>query len=80
MMPRKNILSYVNRKLSGAEIKAWIAENTNQETEYSRIANSMIRYMNLQDETLYRVVLDPPGTGCGERKRYRPNVVRVLEW
>lgn len=44
----KNVLSYINRPLFGAEIKSWIAENTKQNTEYSRIARSMLRYMNLR--------------------------------
>lgn len=47
----KNVLSYINRPLFGAEIKSWIAENTKQNTAYSRIARSMLRYMNLRNDT-----------------------------
>lgn len=74
-----NILSYVNKPLHGAEIKMWIEFNTRNETEYSNIARSMLRYMNLTDNTVYKIVLAPPGTGAGEQKRYRPNVIRVCD-
>lgn len=77
METMKNILSYVRKPLSGSEIKAWIVEHMKQQTEYTRIARSMMRYMNLQDETLYEIVLAPSGTGAGERKRNKPNVVKV---
>ena len=42
--------------------KSWIAENTKQNTEYSRIARSMLRYMNLRNDCLYLIVTSPPGS------------------
>ena len=75
----KNILSYVRKPLTGSEIKAWIIEHTKRQTEYTRIARSMMRYMNLQDEELYEIVLSPSGTGVGEQKRYKPNVIKVKD-
>lgn len=77
MEAMKNILSYVRKPLTGSEIKAWIVEHTKRQTEYTRIARSMMRYMNLQDEELYEIVLAPSGTGVGEQKRYKPNVIKV---
>ena len=73
----QNILSYINKPLTGAEIKIWIVEHTSHETEYSHITKSMLRYMNLSDKALYKVVLNPSGTGAGEQKRYKPNVVKL---
>lgn len=75
----KNILSYVRKPLTGSEIKAWIVERTKRQTEYTRIARSMMRYMNLQDEEMYEIVLAPSGTGVGEQKRYKPNVIKVKD-
>lgn len=79
MEAMKNILSYVRKPLTGSEIKAWIVEHTKRQTEYTRIARSMMRYMNLQDEELYEIVLAPSGTGVGEQKRYKPNVIKVKD-
>lgn len=75
----RNILSYTNRPLLGADIKEWIIENTKQKTEYTNIAYSMLRYLNLRDDGLYQIVLAPSGTGAGERRRYKPNVVRIKD-
>lgn len=79
MEAMKNILSYIRKPLTGSEIKAWIVEHTKRQTEYTRIARSMMRYMNLQDEELYEIVLAPSGTGVGEQKRYKPNVIKVKD-
>lgn len=73
----RNILSCSNRYLTGADIKDWILWHTKQETEYTHIARPMLRYMNLKDEALYRIDLNPPGTGSGERKKHKPNVIRT---
>lgn len=77
--PMKNVLSYINRPLFGAEIKSWIAENTKQNTEYSRIARSMLRYMNLRNDCLYLIVTSPPGSASGKRNTGKPIVVRAKE-
>lgn len=74
----KNILSYTNCPLTGADIKAWIIEHTDWETEYTHIARRMLRYINLKDEALYRIDLRPSGTGVRERKKYKPNVVKII--
>lgn len=66
-----NVLSYVNRALSGADIKKWIINNQNLP-----IARSMLRYRNLVDDRLYDIDLRPNGTACGEVRRGKPNVVR----
>lgn len=71
----KNVLSYINRPLFGVEIKSWIAENIKQNTEYSRIARSMLRYMNLRDDRLYIIVTSPPGSASGKRNTGKPIVV-----
>lgn len=71
-----NILSYVNRPICGAEIKKWIIEHTSRNTEYSRIAKSMLRYMNIRDDTFYFIVTSPSGTGCGEKKSGKPILVK----
>ena len=72
-----NILSYVDKPVSGKEIKQWIVEHTTRDTEYSKIARTMQRYMNLNDSCMYCVVTSPPGTGVGEQKIGRPNVVKM---
>ena len=72
----KNILSY-NMPLKGAEIKHWIKYHTENQTEYSFMANRMLRFLNISDDLEYKVVLSPKGTGCGESKRYHPIVVKV---
>ena len=72
-----NILSYVNRPICGAEIKRWITEHTSHETEYTKIARLMLRYMNIRDDTLYFIVTSPSGTGCGEKKSGKPILVKA---
>lgn len=72
----KNILSYVT-PLSGREIKDWIVEHTTRQTEYSKIARTMLRYMNLADSAMYRIDVSPVGTGIGERRKGRPNVTKI---
>lgn len=72
----KNILSY-NIPLKGAEIKHWIKYHTENQTEYSFMANRMLRFLNILDDADYKIVLSPKGTGCGEIKRYYPIVVNV---
>lgn len=72
----QNILSYVNRSLKGYEIKEWIHFHTHHDTEYSKIAQHMCRYMNIRDDLEYTIDLSPSGTGCGETKRYYPNVIK----
>lgn len=73
-----NILSYVNKPISGAEIKSWIAEHANNNGEYTRIAKSMLKYMNLRDDVLYCVATSPKGTGCGEIKN-KPIVAKFTK-
>ncbi len=74
----KNILSFNGKTISGREIKDWIFYHIEHETSYSRIAKSMVRYVDtLVDNRLYRIELSPSGTGCGEKKRYKPNVILV---
>lgn len=70
----KNILSFVNKSISGKQIKEWILCHTFNETEYTKIARAMMRYTNLRDDCNYYIELRPSGTGCGEQKRYKPNV------
>ena len=38
----------------------------------------MIRYLNISDNRAYVVNLSPPGTGCGERKKKRPALIRQI--
>lgn len=37
----------------------------------------MKRYTNLIDETMYVISTSPSGTGCGEKKKDKPNVIHV---
>lgn len=76
-MDNMNILSFINRPIHGSEIKQWIIKNTKENTEYSHIAKNMLRYMNLADNRLYIIITLPSGTGCGEKKKYKPNIVRA---
>lgn len=74
----KNILSYNNCKFCGKEIREWICYHVKNKTKYTRIAKSMIRYVDtLVDDRIYRIDLSPSGTGCGEKKRHKPNVVLI---
>lgn len=73
----KNILSFVNRPLTGREIKAWVCFHTSHDTEYSKIARYMCRYLNIDDNSEYYLELDSPGSGCGEKIRYRPRVIKI---
>ena len=70
----KNILSFINKSIPGNTIKEWIIFHAFNETEYTKIAKTMMRYMNLRDDCNYYIDLRPCGTGCGEWKRYKPNV------
>lgn len=70
----KNILSFVNKPISGKTIKQWILFHVVNQTKYTKVARTMTRYMNLIDGRQYRVELRPVGTGCGERKIHKPNI------
>ena len=72
----KNILSFVNRPLLGKEIKEWIYFHTEYDTEYSKIARRMLRYLNLNEQSEYILEITPKGTGCGEKRHGYPNVVK----
>ena len=72
----KNILSY-NMPLKGVEIKNWIKYHIENQTEYSFMANRMLRFLNISEDAEYKIVLSPNGTGCGESRRYHPIVVKV---
>lgn len=74
----ENILSYVKRPVSGREIKEWIRYHVLNETEYTRIARRMTRYLSCSDDRLYVVETTSVGTGCGERRSGFP-VVRRFE-
>ena len=72
----RNILSYQpNGYFTGAEIREWIEYHINNKTEYYKIAYSMRRYLEtIYDDHEYYINLRPSGTGCGEEKRYKPNL------
>ena len=72
----KNILSYTS-PLSGKEIKEWIKFHSENKTEYTSIADRMIRYKNLIDDKKYLIIHNPNGTGCGEKKKNSPNIVNL---
>lgn len=72
----RNILSYQNERFTGAEIREWIEYHINNKTEYYKIAYSMRRYLEtIYDDREYCINLRPGGTGCGEEKRYKPNLI-----
>lgn len=72
----RNILSYQpNGYFTGAEIREWIKYHIDNKTEYYKIAWPMRRYLEtICDDREYSITLRPSGTGCGEEKRYKPNV------
>ena len=74
-----NILSVTNKPLLGKEIKEWILFHQDNETEYTKMAKRMARFENISDDKLYKIVLRPSGTGCGEIKRYHPIIVNVFD-
>lgn len=74
-----NILSVTNKPVLGKEIKEWILFHQKNKTEYTKIAKRMVRFENISDEKLYRIVLRPSGTGCGEVQRYHPIVVNISD-
>ena len=71
----RNILSY-KQPLHGKEIKKWIVFHSNNDTEYTKIAKRMVQYMRIEDDAIYRIILRPHGTSAGERRRYKPVVVK----
>lgn len=73
----RNILSYkYNSRFTGAEIREWIEYHINNKTEYYKIAYSMRRYLKtIQDDREYCISLRPSGTGCGEVKIGKPNLL-----
>jgi len=74
----KNILSFNGKNILGKEIKEWIKFHIENQTEYSKMAKTMERYLEtIIDERNYKIDLAPKGTGCGERKRYHPNIILV---
>lgn len=76
----KNILSYQGHPFTGAEIREWITYHIGYHTEYYKIAYSMRRYLKtIYDHRRYRIDLIPSGTACGEKKRYKPNLILLEE-
>lgn len=76
----KNILSYQSQPLMGAEIREWIEYHLEHYTEYSKIAYYMRRYLaTIYDSRRYRIDLNPSGTACGEKRRYKPNLILLEE-
>lgn len=74
----RNILSLVKgTPIYGFEIKEWINYNIENETSHTLIANRMRKYLNINDNKLYRIVLSPFGTGCGEIRKHHPIVIKV---
>lgn len=72
----KNILSFVDTPILGSEIIEWIEFHVKNKTEYSKIANSMKGYLDtIYPSRKYWIELNPQGTGCGERKRYKPELI-----
>lgn len=72
----KNILSYQGKPFTGAEIREWIEYHITNHTEYYKIAYSMRRYLNtIYDDRRYKIKLSPSGTACGEKRRYKPNLI-----
>lgn len=72
-----NILSYYESSLLGKDIKDWIQYHVSNATEYSKIAKTMIRYMDtLKDDRKYQIVLRPSSTASGKYKIDKPNIVR----
>ena len=52
----KNILSYARgTKIKGKEIKEWVRFHIENQTEYTDIANNMIRYLNISDDAEYQI-------------------------
>lgn len=76
----RNILSYQYMPFLGKEIREWIEYHIENNTEYYKIAYSMRRYLKtIYNDRRYRVDLNPSGTACGERKRYKPNLILLEE-
>lgn len=52
----KNILSYnPGAKFKGKEIKDWIKFHIENQTEYTKEANKMIKYLNISDNVEYQI-------------------------
>lgn len=52
----KNILSYnPYMRIKGSEIKEWIRFHTDNQTEYSKEAKKMIKYLTITDDGYYFV-------------------------
>lgn len=73
----KNILSF-NSPLRGKEIKDWIRYHTETQTEYSRIAKKMQRFLNISDNDMYDVYTSGVGTSAGKAGS-NPIVARHLQ-
>ena len=73
----RNILSYkYNSLFTGAEIREWIGYHMNNKTEYYKIAYSMRRYLEtMHDDREYCINIRPSGTGGGEEKIGKPNIL-----
>ena len=59
----KNILSCRHELFTGKEIKEWIVYHTEHNTSKSRLAKYMLKYMNIENDTLYEVL--PGKERCG---------------
>lgn len=52
----KNILSYKpSTPIKGSEIKSWILFHTEKQTEYTNIAQKMIKYLTISDNDFYTI-------------------------
>lgn len=71
-----NILSYTS-PVTGHVIKEWLRYHIENNTEYTRIAVRMERFLNISDEKMYKVCLSPSRTGCNEKRKGYPTIISV---
>ena len=53
----RNLLSYVGyESFTGKEIKDWITYHTENQTSKTKVAKTLVKYLNIKDDRLYRFI------------------------
>ena len=77
----KNILSYQDKRFTGAEIKEWIKHHLDNHTEYYKMAKSMRGYLNtIHDDRTYLLSLRKKTFACGGEVRYQPQLYLYYDY
>ena len=75
----RNILSLKpGTPILGSEIREWCEYNISKNTSHAKIAKRISdKFSNIQDDLYYELNLAPSTSGCGQRAKHKPILIRI---